>query len=148
MNRSERRAQKLVMVEGTVVEADALHIAERVHEYDRNLTVQYLEQAAHLNEPPFRVIEHCRDGIDRVAFTAWALDERLLQRVYAGDNDKHDVDALITAANRKAKDAQLAASRESMDEANDITKFIIKSPKTRYTVRLNDRHGQRKVTFE
>lgn len=137
------------MVEGVLVEGDALHIAERIHEYDPNLTLQYLEQAANVNEPPFRVIEHCRDGVDRVAFTAWELDERLLQRIYAGDNARHDLDRIITEANRKAKDAQKAKQRDSRLEAQDITQHVIKSPRVRYSVKLNDRHGfTKKVTFE
>lgn len=148
MNRQQRREAGLVMVGGVLVEGDALRIAERVHEYDRNLRVQYLEEAERADQPPFRVVERCKDGIERVAFTAWTLDERLLQRIHAGDNDKHDLDRIITEANRRAKDAQNLRFRDNLAEANDITQHVIKSPKVRYTVRLNDKYGNRKVRFE
>jgi hypothetical protein len=136
------------MVEGVAVERDALRIAERIREYDPNLTLQYLEEAARLDEPPFRVIEHCKDGVDRVAFTAWQLDERLLARVYHGDSARHDIDRILTERNRKAKDRQNQRFRDSLEEANDITQHVIKSPRVRYTVRLNSKHGVKKVRFE
>ncbi len=148
MNRQQRRNAGFVMVEGVLVQGDALRIAERIHEYDSNLTLQYLEDAERANQPPFRVIEHCKDGVDRVAFTAWVLDERLLQRVYHGDNARHDLDRILTEANRRAKDRQKQQFRDSLAEANDITQHVIKSPRVRYTVRLNDKYGNRKVRFE
>lgn len=148
MNRQQRRDAGLAVVGGVLVERDALRIAERIKEYDPNLTLQYLEEAERADQPPFRVIEHCRDGVDRVAFTAWVLDERLIQRVAMGDNARKDLDRILTEANRKAKEAQKQAFRDSLVEANDITQHVIRSPKVRYTVRLNDRFGNRKVRFE
>lgn len=144
LTREQLRKQKMVIAEGMLVEQDALRIAQRIKEYDPNLTLQFLESADSVSEPPFRVIEHCKDGLDRVAFTAWTLDERLLQRIYAGDNTKHDIDALMTKQNAAAKKAEEAKAKEAIDEAGDMVKSIIKSPRTRYTARPNDK----KVTFE
>lgn len=149
MNREARRKAGLVSVEGVLVERDALHIAERIHEYDSNLTLQYLEQADNLREPPFRVVERCRDGLERVAFTAWRLDEDLLRRIWAADTQVQDIDALVTGKNITAKCNQQRRYEEKKAEQNEMVETILKSPKTRYSVKVEQPDGnKKKVVFE
>lgn len=128
---------KMTVVNGVQVELDVLRIAEAIHEYDPNLTVQYLNDAsrANLSDPPFRVIEKCRDGVDRVAFLAYELDGRLLERVMASDCAKQDLDAILTKKNRAAKDAMNRRYRESLEEATDIAFYVMRSRKSKYTVK-------------
>jgi hypothetical protein len=123
------------IINGIAIETDVLRIVEAIHEYDPNLRVQFLEEAASLGDPPFRVVEHCRDGVDRVAFTAWELDGRLLERVMAADNAKRDLDAILTKKNRSAKDDLNRRYRESVEEANEIAYAVLKSRKSKYTAR-------------
>lgn len=129
---------KMTVVDGVQVELDVLRIAEAIHEYDPNLRVQYLDEAAAIGDPPFRVIEHCRDGMDRVAFLAWELDGRLLERVMKADCAKRDLDAIMTKQNRAAKDALNRRYRERMEEAHEIAHAVLKSRKSKYTVRTPD----------
>lgn len=123
-----------VKVAGMDVERDALRIAEAVHAYDPNLRVQYLESEAKLGEPPFRILETGRDGLDRVAMTAWVLDDRLLDRVVAADTKLHDIQALLDASNAKAKAEKNYRYEEKMREAAEISRSILSSPKDVYTV--------------
>lgn len=127
---------KMTVVGGVQVELDVLRIAEAIHEYDPNLRVQFLaEQARGVDEPPFRVIERCRDGVDRIAFLAWELDGRLLERVMKADCAKRDLDAIMTKQNRAAKDALNRRYREQLDEANEIAFAVLRSRKSKYTVK-------------
>lgn len=126
---------KMTVVGGVQVELDVLRIAEAIHEYDKNLRVQFLAEAAAVNDPPFRVIERCRDGIDRVAFLAWELDGRLLERVMKADCAKRDLDAIMTKQNRRAKDALVHRYREDLQEANEIAYAVLRSRKSKYTVK-------------
>lgn len=129
---------KMTVVDGVQVELDVLRIAEAIHEYDPNLRVQYLEQAGSLGDPPFRVIERCRDGVERVAFLAWELDGRLLERIMEADCAKRDLDAIMTKKNRAAKDELNRRYREQLDEAHEISRSILRSRKSKYTVRMPD----------
>lgn len=126
---------KMTVVGGVQVELDVLRIAEAIHEYDPNLRVQFLNEAAAIGDPPFRVIETCRDGVDRVAFLAWELDGRLLERVMQADCAKRDLDAIMTKQNRAAKDAVNRRYREKLEEANEIAFSVLRSRKSKYTVK-------------
>jgi hypothetical protein len=146
LTREELRRLKLVRVQGQLVERDALHIAEKINEYDPNLYLQYLEQAEHPSEPPFRVMEICRDGIHRVAFTAWTLDDRLIQRIRAADTVYTNPSENILSLNEKIREEARTRYKEKMAEAHDITEHVIKSPKGKYT--FKDPETGKLVTFE
>lgn len=135
MNIIDNKAPEIVMVQGIPVERDALRIAEAIAEYDENLRLQFVPESASMGDPPFRVIERCRDGVERVAMYAWKLDGELLQRIQAADCAARDLDAIITKKNREAKDRLNRRYRDTMDEANDIAASVIKSDKSKYTVR-------------
>lgn len=126
---------RIVMVQGTPVERDALRVAEAIHEYDPNLRLQYVAESAAVGDAPFRVIERCRDGVERVAMYAWKLDGELLQRIQAADCAARDLDDVLTKKNRKAKDAQNQRYRELNEEANEIAHAVLRSDKSKYTVR-------------
>lgn len=123
--------------DGMLVESDVLRIAEKIQEYDPNLKLQYLERPESLGDPPFRVLEKCKDGKWRVAFTAWQLDDRLLERIMAADTRIQDLDAIITNKNIKAREDKNRRYQEQMDEAAEMVKAIASSPKDTYTIKLN-----------
>lgn len=135
MNIIDNKAPEIVMVQGIPVERDALRVAEAIHEYDENLRLQFVPESASMGDPPFRVIERCRDGVERVAMYAWKLDGELLERIRAADCAARDLDDIITRKNREAKDRLNRRYRDAMDEANDIAKSALKSDKSKYTVR-------------
>jgi len=138
LTREEVARLKLIEVNGQLVERDALHIAEKIHEYDPNLYLQYLEDAVRVNDPPFRVMEICRDGIHRVAFTAWSLDDRLLERIHNADTNRTNPSLNMLSANEKIREAARTRYKEQLLEANDITQHVIKSPKQSYTYKDPD----------
>lgn len=128
----------LVNVDGHWVERDALRIAEAVNDYDPNLRVKVLwDEFVSVDTPPFQIVETCKDGVERVAFTAWQLDERILERIYAADTRIHDVDALITKNNERAKKEQKQRYQEKREEAKDLISHIAASPKDTYTARID-----------
>lgn len=120
--------------DGTLVETDALNIARRVNEYDPNLSVQILTDAQRVDEPPFRIVERCKDGVTRTVFSVWILDESVLQRIYAADMEKWDVLGRIDQSNAQAKQAETNRYRATMEHAAEITKAVIKSSKDTYSI--------------
>lgn len=129
----DNQAAEIVMVQGIPVERDALRVAEAINEYDPNLRLQFVPESASFGDPPFRVIEKCRDGVERVAMYAWKLDNELLLRIQAADCAARDLDAIITKKNREAKDRLNRRYRDVMDEANEIARAAIKSDKSKFT---------------
>ncbi len=135
---------KYIWLEGYHVERDALHVAEKVHEYDPRLRVQFLEQAVGVGDPPFRVMELCNDGIERPLFYFWKLDDSVLERIHKADTTKWDIQERIEKTNRQAKERQSKYSRDVFDEVKDIVASVIRSPKDTYSVK-DPWSGQKKV---
>lgn len=77
-----------VVVDGMLVERDALRVAEAIKDYDENLEVLCLEQAEGLSDEPFVIAERGPDGVLRPIFRCWQLDDNVLQRLYLADNQK------------------------------------------------------------
>jgi len=131
------RAAWTYLSDGSVVETDALNIARRISEYDSNLSVQYLTDAQRVDEPPFRIVERCKDGITRPVFSVWILDETVLQRIFAADMEKWNVLERIDNNNAKTKQTEQKRYRDSMGHASEIVKEVIKSSKDTFTVPEN-----------
>lgn len=135
-------------VGGQLVERDALRIAEKVAEYDPSLKIQYLEEAANsiVSDPPFRIVELCPDGIERTVFYAWQLDDRIIERLYAADNRKHNVLAELDKNNAKAKKEVKRNFEEKLIDAHDISAAVARTPKDTYSAK--DPFTGRKITFK
>lgn len=131
--------EKYHWIGGTYVEEDALHIAEKVNDFDSNLRVQYLEEAAAIGDPPFRVVESCRDGVDRTVLYAWQLDDRVIERLYAADTQRRDILLAIDKQNAQAKNQEVQRYKEQMAEAADIAASVIRSDKQTYKLRDGER---------
>lgn len=81
-----------VAVDGHVVERDALHIAERIKEYDSNLEILCLDpQLADLNDAPFIICERMPNGTLSRVFECWELDDRVLERIARSDTVHNNV---------------------------------------------------------
>jgi hypothetical protein len=125
---------KLVNLGDVYVERDALDIARKINEYDPNLRIQYLESEARIGEPPFRLVENCKDGVDRIVFTFWELDNRVLDRIYKADTHKQNILTNLDTANIVASLNEQARYKEKIEETQDIVAHIVASPKSKYKV--------------
>jgi hypothetical protein len=121
--------------QGVVVEQDVFNIVQRIYEYDPNLKVQFLNDAnCEPGEAPYRVVEVCTDSIERPLFSVWTLDEHVLQRIYAADQQKWDVLGRLDKNNASVKAGEKRRYKEVMGEAAEITTAVLRSPKSSYTV--------------
>ena len=135
-----------VLVDGQIVERDALHIAERIHEYDENLELVCLDpDKAGINDAPFLVLELLPNGTRTVAFEAWSLDERLLERIYNADKRRVDSLVLIDDMMKKKRLDNEKRYQERSDERKDIMLSALVNQKTTFS--LKNREGD-KVTID
>lgn len=129
--------QRLVeLAAGVYVERDTLHVVERIMEYDPNLRVKYLDpdRGGELGDPPYKIFERCPDGHERLVFSVWTLDERVLERLWAADTQRHDIVNVLGITNARARGNLTRRFQEEREAAKDIVEAIIKSPKGSYTV--------------
>lgn len=129
--------------EDCFVERDVLNIVEKINDYDPNLKVQYLnpDRASSPGDPPYQIIELCRDGVWRLVFGCWELNEQILDRLRYADMQHQDLLAAIDKKNAEVKRDQNRRYRDSMDEAKDIVAHVLRSPKGRYSIPSADGDG-------
>lgn len=136
--------EKLIEVsKGIYVEADALRIAEKIQEYDPNLRLKYCANPDSISDAPYMLVELCRDGIERVVFYIWELDDRVIDRLHQADNQRLNVISEVEAANALAKKESNRRYKELHDEATEIAGAIAKSPKETY--KLTDPYTGKKL---
>lgn len=147
MRPDEVKGRLLEMASGELVERDVLNIAEKLRQYDPNLQLQYLDPShfdAGIGDAPWRVLEMCKDGIPRVVLTAWELDERVLERIEAADNNRRDLIAVIDGRNEVIRRERNRRYEEERENEKDIIVSYLKSPKGRWSVE----HKGKKITFD
>lgn len=135
--------EKFHWVDGQWVEGDALRIAEQVSEYDPNLRVQYLEYAASIGDPPFRIVERGRDGVDYTVFYAWKLNGAVLERIRQADNVRRNVQAEVEKKNAAVRLNLKRRYEERAENAREVAKFIGGSSKD--TLIVNDEFTGKKL---
>lgn len=129
--------QRLVeLAAGVLVEADVLHIVERIRYYDPNLRIKYLDpdSGGEFDDPPYKIMELCPDGFERLVFGVWCLDERVLDRLYAADTQHHDILLRLDGTNAKAKADMQRRYEEEQEEIQDKVVHTLRSPKSTYTL--------------
>lgn len=128
--------KELISVDGMLVEADALSIAERLAEYDPNIVILCLDpaRAESVTEEPFVIAERCRDGVLRPIFKCWELNEMVLTRVQLADGTKFNALDSIEKAEAKFRQENQRRYEERMEESRDIVKHIA-GMKSSYSVR-------------
>jgi len=115
-------------------QADVFRIVEKIREYDPNLDVAYLDpDKGSIADAPYVIFEWCRDGVPRVIFSVWELNDRVMERVYAADTTKFDVEGAIDKANARTRKELEEKSKESFGVAKDIVQHIVASPKGTYS---------------
>jgi len=134
-------SKMVTIAPGVVVERDVLAIVEWIRNYDPDLDVVYLDPNRFdlsVDDPPYKVIERCPDGLTRVVFSCWTLDERVKERIIAADTWITDVQGRLEANNQGVRDSQQEAFKDSMAEAHDQVVHLLKNPKTSYTLTNSD----------
>lgn len=129
--------QRLIeLAAGVYVEADTLDIVQRIREYDPNLRVKYLDpdRGGEIGDPPYKIMELCPDGHERLVFGVWSLDAQVLERLYLADTQRHDILSRLETVNGRAATYQQRRYEEERDEAREMTEAIIRSPKDTYTL--------------
>lgn len=131
--------EEFINVDGAMVEKDALHIAERIAEYDPNLYVICIPpEEAGINDAPFIIAEACPDGQLRRVFEAWTLDASVLERIQAADTSKYDILSDIDKINDRIKRKAQQRYEEKRLEIQDIGTHVIKTKKSKYTIKKDD----------
>lgn len=113
---------------------DVFRVVEQIRAYDPNLDVAYLDpDKGSISDAPYVIVEHCRDGKTRLLFSVWQLDASVMDRIYAADTTKFDVEGAIDLANAKARKEIEDKRAEVFGEAKDVVKHIIANPKGTYS---------------
>lgn len=137
---------KHVLVDGAIVERDALHIAERLQEYDPNLRVMCLDPlASGLNDAPFVICGVRPDtGAMYKIFECWKLDQSVLDRIESADQHRHD--AISKVESMESVQKKLASDRynEKRFEMADLVASAVKNRTSSFVYK--DEHGE-KVTI-
>jgi len=127
------------MSDGSYVESDVLNVVEKIRAYDPNLNVKYCDpRLADPDDPPYKVVELCPDGVERVVFMVWELNEKVLERLYAADNARTNVLLDIHGNNLLAKKEQERRYREVCLEDQDILLHYVKSPKSKWSFKRRE----------
>jgi hypothetical protein len=120
----------LLVVDGQIVERDALRIAEAIKDYDESLD----PDLADVNEAPFIVCERRKtDGALIRVMEAWELDERILERIYAADTQRSDVLLGLEKKEVQMRRDQQSRYQEKRDANKDLVESIVKNMKSKYT---------------
>ena len=141
------------MADGSYVEEDVLNVVEKIRSYDPNLGVKFCDPAlADPEDPPYKIVELCPDGMERVVFGVWELNELVLERLYVADNSRRNVLLDLHGNNLLAKKAMERRYEEVMSEDKDIIASYLRSQKGRYSFRrreddalvtIDDQEGRR-----
>ena len=124
----EYTAKRLVELgRGVAVESDVLGVVEEIRKRWPVLDVQFLDPGRfeELTDAPYRIIEHCADGFDRVVFTTWKLDKSIIQRIYDADTLRGTILERIDANNNHLREREKQRFAERLEEAADLTKHVL-----------------------
>lgn len=122
------------MQEGVLVEEDVLKIVDKIRAYDDNLRVRYIDpKLAEWRDAPYAIFEVCPDGNERLVFSVWELDERILERLYAADKTRFNMEEQLNHANALAQKRHYERYQEKRMEEKDIVTSFLKSPKGQWS---------------
>lgn len=122
------------MAEGVYVERDVLNIAEKVYEYDSNLKIKACNPSlADFDSAPYILVEKCKDGVERIVFNIWDLNETVLERLYASDTQKNNILVDLDGNNLIVREQQNQRFKEAIGESHDVLTSMLKSNKHKWT---------------
>lgn len=138
----DTKGRLIELSDGSYVDHDTLRIVEKIREYDPSLVVKYLnsELMDNIGDAPWAIFETCKDGIERLVFTTWELDDRVIERIYNADNQRHNIIAAINNNNENVRKHQKQRFEERSLELKDIVTHVFDSSKGRYSFDLDGKH--------
>lgn len=130
-----------LMVDGAIVERDALYIAEKLQDYDPDLVVLCLDPEnlhAQFTDAPFVVCRRLPNGQYQRVLEAWKLDDTVLERVYLADSHRNNqLDLLVKMEEQKKREKE-AADKAKMDENHLMLAAAIRNPKSTFTFKNDE----------
>lgn len=124
-----------VMIDGMIVEKDALRIAEKIKDYDPDLiliTADPNDPEVSFTSAPFLVLKDKGNGVYERVLEAWKLDDQILERLWLSDGAKNN-QLEILAKMELAKKAEETRQWEEKRGANkELATSIISSPQSSY----------------
>lgn len=124
--------------QGTYVERDVWNVVEKIRHYDSNLRIKYLGRNDSYTDAPYALFEQCPDGIERLIFTIWELDDRVLERLRNADTQRQNVLSNMDVSNAEIKASLDRRYKEKALEKHDIAEHVFKSPKGKYSYTNDD----------
>jgi hypothetical protein len=116
---------------------------ELIKAYDHRLELRWIPRDKRQpGDSEFAVIEMAEDGREYVAFLIQDesfVDERLLGRIYAGDNKDKNVGDEAEAHNRAVRDLQQKQAMDELAEQHDLAVSMMRSQLHTY------RHNGKKI---
>lgn len=130
----EGKKRLVELATGEWMEEGAYEIVRKIQDYDPNLRVQYLDPArgGDITDAPYRILELCPDGIPRVVFTVWELDERIIERLHRADTQKGNILHGLDGSNLLAEKQRHRRYEDEEDALKEMVADVLRSPKDTY----------------
>lgn len=121
-------------------------IAEIIQDYDPELFLAWIPPAARKPNDvnPWAVIHRPEGKPEYVVRTFEECDHRILAYLWTNDTQRTNVLANLEAEENAIRAIQMKQYMDAQEENNEMAVSILKSPKSRYTAKVNGK----KVTFE
>lgn len=135
---------KLINVDGHLVEADALRVVESLKAYDPDIEVLCLKpEMAGAGDEPFQVCYN-DNGQLRKIFGCWELNGSLLDRLRACDTKRNNLIAVLDGMEVTIQNENEHRYREEREQDTDLVLHVVRNRRSRYSFR--DRHTDDMVT--
>lgn len=128
-----------IRVGGSLVERDALHIAEQITEYDENLFVACLDpNKAGVNDAPFVVMCKRPDGTAYRVFEAWHLNQEVLERIYQADGHRFNPNERLTSIQDLIKKQNEDRYKERAGASMEIVEAAVRNLKSSFSFKNDE----------
>jgi hypothetical protein len=135
-----------IVVDGQIVERDALRVAEELKRYDPNLEVICLDpEKADVNDAPFIICEYV-NGVFKRIFETWCLDDRVLDRIKLADQQKFDPSLRLEDLEKVNYERKLSRFKDVMGEKKDLVQHVA-SMKSKYVFK-DEQTGEKVTLFD
>jgi hypothetical protein len=118
------------VIEGQMLSAEHCRIAEIIQDYDPTLELVWIPPNQRAGEThPFAVVHNPENAPSYIVFKLREneVDHRVIARLFAGDNDKHNVVATVEEMEAAQRLVQLKAEEETRAEQAELTEWAIKA---------------------
>ncbi len=126
----------LIDVNGFLVEADALRVAEALKEYDSDLEILCLKpEMAGAGDAPYQICHKDSKGILRKIFDCWQLDDRVLSRIQLADSHRVNIIKAMETREEEIKKNRDQRYQDFAAERKDLVSHIAANRRNAYSFR-------------